>query len=58
MSTSGPNESELNRTFDTLRLFFATQTNESDAIIDTLGAIPVANVQHHNVALGVEEQPI
>ena len=57
MPTSGPDKSELDRVFHTRGLFFAAQTNETDAIINTLGAVPVANVQRHSIPFHVEEQP-
>jgi hypothetical protein len=58
LATSGPNESELNRVFNVRGLFFPAQTNETDTIVDTLGAVPVANVERHGVPFHVEEQPI
>lgn len=58
MPTSGPDESEFNRIFNVPWLFFTTQTDETDTIIDALGAVPMANVQGYSVPFHVEEQPI
>jgi len=53
--TSGPNEPELNRIFNVRGLFFTAKTNETDTVIDSLGAVPVANVQRHSLPLHVKE---
>ena len=58
MPTSGPDESEFNRIFNVPWLFFTTQTDETDTIVDALGAVPMANVQGYSVPFHVEEQPI
>ena len=58
LPTSGPGESEFDGVFDTDGLFFATQSNETDSVVDTLGAVPVANVQRYGIPLCVEKQPI
>ena len=56
--TSGPGESELDRIFNAHGLSFAAQTNEADAVVDALGAVPVANVQRHSFPFRLKEQPI
>ena len=56
--TSGPDEPELNRVFDVRWPFFATQTNETDTVVDTLSTVSMANVQGHSVPFDVKEQPI
>ena len=58
MSASGPDEPELNRVFNVRGSFFATQTDETDAVVDALGAVSVTNVQDYSVPFRVEEQPI
>ena len=57
-STSGPDESELNRVFNVSWFFFTAQTDETDAVVNALGAVPVADVQCHGVPFSVEEQPV
>ena len=56
--TSGPDKSELKRVFNVRGFFFTTQPNETDTVINALGAVPVANVQRHGFPLHVKEQPI
>lgn len=58
MPTSGPDESELNRVFNAHWLFPTTQTSEADAVVDALGAVPMANVQRHSVPFHIKKQPI
>jgi len=56
--TSGPHEPEFNCVLDAQGLFFSAQADETDAVIDALSAVSVANVQVHGVPLHVKEQPI
>ena len=58
MPASGPDESELNRVLNVCRLFFTAQADETDTVVDALGAVPVADVQCHSVPFHVEEQPV
>ena len=56
--TSGSHESELDCILDAHGFFLSTQANETDAVIDALGAVSMANVQGHSVPFRVKEQPI
>ena len=57
MSPISSDKAELERVLDGIRLGLAAQTCEAHPVVDALGAVFVADVEHDGLFSEVEEQP-
>lgn len=57
MASVRPDESELNRVFNALRLVFAAQAGKSDPVVDALRVVVMSDVQHDTLFSTVKQKP-